>query len=137
MKHILLLFLLTVSIEVLAPHTPVLCIVRAEPIYPYERLVEAITWVESGGYPYAYNPDGESVGAFQIRQCKLDDFNKLTNKNYQLVEMYQYKKAKEVFLYFAHKSLDFEYISRTWNGGPNGMQKEQTLKYWKLVKSKL
>jgi hypothetical protein len=132
MKQILLLLLTLVYLDVLAPMNRELYVLRAESVKPYERLVRAIVAVESDGNPWAYNPDGESVGAFQIRQCKLDDFNKLTGKNYQLEDMFRYDKAKEVFIYFACESLDFEFLARKWNGsGP------MTDKYWELVKQKL
>lgn len=132
MKQILLLLFTLICLDALAPVSRELCVLRAESVKPYERLVRAIVAVESDGNPWAYNPDGESVGAFQIRQCKLDDFNKLTGKNYQLEDMFKYDKAKEVFIYFACESLDFEYISRKWNGSG-----KMTDNYWKLVKAEL
>lgn len=132
MKYILLISFLCIQLETFAPVRAAACIFQPETIRPYERLVDAIVQVESGGNTCAYNPDGESVGAFQIRQCRLDDFNRLTGKSYQLEDMYCYDKAKEVFIYFACVSLDFEYISRKWNGSGR-----MTDIYWQKVKNKL
>lgn len=132
MKQTLLLFLICLSLKAYAPENRSLYVLRAESLRPYERLVQAVVAVESNGNPWAYNPDGESVGAFQIRQCKLDEFNNLTGKNYQLEDMFRYEKAKEVFIYFACESLDFEYLARKWNGSGS-----LTDKYWELVKQKL
>ena len=73
-----------------------------------------------------------AYGAFQIREIRLKDFNNRTGKGYTLEEMYDYNKAKDVFLHYAKGS--FEAVARGWNGGPNWRYKESTKEYWKKIK---
>lgn len=97
----------------------------------YESLVKAIVSVESNGNPLAYNKAEGAVGAFQIRQCRIKHYNKLTGKNYTHEDMYDFDKAKEVFLYFA-AGKSFEQAAKNWNGsGP------MTINYWKKVQKAL
>lgn len=133
MKKILLLFSLFVSVEAFAPRTYALCILRAEPFNMYDTLIEAVVQVESHGDVWALNVKEQATGAFQIRPCRIDHFNRLTGKHYTMPDMFNYKKAREVFLYFAvWYGKDFETISRNWNGAG-----EMTDDYWNKVKRKL
>ena len=125
-----------------APAEKCLYIQRGEAINPYEVIWEATIKVESSGNPLAYHLEENgfpSVGIAQVQQSRLDDFNKRTGVNYSLTDMYQPELAKRVFLYYAsefHPS-NTEAISRSWNGGNNGMSKKSTLNYYRLIKSKL
>ena len=105
---------------------------QPEPIIElYSDLISAVYYVESRCDSMAYNPKENAVGGLQIRQIRLDDYNKRTSKNYSLQEMYEFTKAKEVFLYYARKYEDPETIAKKWNGsGP------MTAIYWKKVKSR-
>jgi hypothetical protein len=94
----------------------------------YDALIEAIFKVESTSNPFAYNALENAVGGLQIRQCRIEHYNRLTGKNYTLQEMYDLSKAKEVFLYFA-KGKTYEQAAKNWNGsGP------MTEIYWAKVK---
>ena len=42
-----------------------------------------------------------------------------------------------VFVDYYHKESSYEEIARCWNGGPKGLQKKQTKKYWKKVQNTL
>jgi len=109
-----------------------LFIPHAKGINPYEALINAVVWVESRGDPYAYNDFENAVGAFQIRQIRIDHYNQLTGNVYRLEDCYDYELSKRVFLHFAMQLPDFETIAKRWNGsGP------LTEIYWKQVKMKL
>ena len=109
----------------------VLHIHHTEGINPYLKLIDAVVWVESRGDPYAYNDFENAVGAFQIRQIRVDHYNRLTGSVYQLSDCYDYELSKRIFLYFAHgKTL--EKAAKDWNGsGP------MTDDYWEKVRNLL
>lgn len=134
MKKLLLVsfFLLFFHILSYAPENkPTFLIQEPVKINYYEPLVKAIVKVESAGNPLAYNASEGAVGAFQIRQCRIKHYNRLTGKNYTLNEMYDYNKAKEVFLYFA-VGKSYERAAKSWNGsGP------MTIIYWSKVQKAL
>lgn len=116
------------------PNLNTLLIVKSEPIIEvlklttaYDKLIDAIFNYESGRNPNAYNKKEGAVGGLQIRQCRIDHYNELTGKNYTLDEMYDFDKAKEVFLHFA-KGKSYEQAAKNWNGsGP------MTIDYWNHV----
>jgi len=102
----------------------------------YNPLIDAIFFIESSRDTSAYNSKENAVGGLQIRQCRIDHYNKLTNKNYTLKDMYDFDKAKEVFLYFTDhdwrgnqiSQKSFEKAAKDWNGkGP------KTIDYWNKV----
>lgn len=129
----LLILLLSMSVtRAPAPGLNVLYIVAAEPVDPFEVLVNAIVQVESLGDPLAYNPVEEAVGAFQIRPIRVLDYNQRTGKNIKIENCYSYEVSKEIFLYYARLTgyPDYETIARNWNGSG-----EMTTEYWKRVKS--
>lgn len=137
-KLLLVIFLLSFHIFSYAPPTNTMYITTSPIINTislisdqYESLVKAIVSVESNGNPLAYNKAEGAVGAFQIRQCRIKHYNKLTGKNYTHEDMYDFDKAKEVFLYFA-AGKSFEQAAKNWNGsGP------MTINYWKKVQKAL
>lgn len=132
MKRMLIGIIFTLySLFAYAPASNILYISQENPIKKvingYETLIAAIYYHEAGFNPYAYNPRENAVGGLQIRQCRLDSYNKLTGKKYTLEEMYDFNKAKEVFLYFA-EGKSYEQAAKNWNGsGP------MTEKYWDSI----
>ena len=129
MKKMFTLILLFLPIILYAPSMKYLNIPLRSEIKPFERLSWAVTIVESSGNNNALNEKEMAFGAFQIRQCLLSDFNRLSGKDYKLPEMYEYEKAKEVFIFFACMYMDLEIISKKWNGSG-----EQTEVYWQKIK---
>lgn len=126
----LILFLLTIT-QLRAPESSVLIIMRTESISRYGELIEAITWVESKHGSETWNPIEKAVGWFQIRQVRVDDYNKRRGTNYKLIDFFDYKLSKEMFLYYAD-GKSFEQAAKNWNGsGP------KTIDYWRKVKQKL
>lgn len=146
MKAILLILWITLSIQVYAPpertklfkyaHSPKWLIELIEynkiiNTNPYDPLVVAIDWVESGGGKCVYNPKENAVGRLQIRQCRVDHYNQLKRTHYKLKDFFNYALSREMFLFFA-KGKSYEWAARRWNGsGP------MTIVYWNKVKAKL
>lgn len=128
------LFLLFSSLPSIAPDRNYLIIYDPVAITPFEPLMYAIGMVETMGNALAYNEFENAVGIFQIRQVKVDEYNRQTGNNYMLTDMFDYENSKRVFLHFASKigPYNFERIAKTWNGsGP------MTDFYWDRIKSYL
>jgi hypothetical protein len=122
-----------------APPSPAITIVGIDAIHPYEKLWQATCKVESNFNPMAIgdkNLKKHSYGIVQIRAERLNDYYKETGIRYTVKDMFDPKKSKEVFMYYALGS-NLESIARCWNGGPDGMNKASTRAYWNLIKSQL
>ena len=102
----------------LAPAVNSVAIFRTEGISHYTNLIHAVGTVESNCDTLAYNPLEEATGYFQVRPIRLLDYNRRTGKHYKLSDMYDYDKAKKVFLYYASQFdyRDIKGICRSWNG---------------------
>lgn len=101
------------------------------------RLFDAIVHVESGDDPAAVGKAGER-GVAQIRQCLLDDVNRIAKKQLTLTDVLERHGAWICFKIYANhysKGCSLEVIARRWNGGPRGDKKKATLAYWKKVKA--
>ncbi|MCJ7447927.1 MAG: hypothetical protein MUO72_09550 [Bacteroidales bacterium] len=130
-KAILLISIILFSIKLFAPEgRAVLIIPASESLQPYEALIKAVVLVESGGDNNAYNCKEKAMGAFQVRPIRLKDFNRRTGKHYRLLDMYDFGRAKEVFLYYC--SGDYETVAKSWNGSG-----KKTIEYWKKVRAAL
>ena len=129
-----------------APNAPAITFIEtAQPIRlsdQYESLAKAVFHWETRGSmdTLSYNQKENACGPFQIRPCRLEHYNSLTGKNYTLQDMYDFNKAKEVFLYFATHdnrgrlvlNKPFELVAKNWNGsGP------MTEGYWAGVRDVL
>ena len=123
--------LLFISLRMFAPEINVINIPVGVKIEPFKALLHATGIVESNNNNLALNEKEGAYGRLQIRDCRIKHFNKLSGKNYSLTDMYDYDKAKEVFLYYASKygPYQIEKISKRWNGsGP------MTDVYWDKIK---
>lgn len=133
MKAIILIISMFVCAKLTAPpYTGAAVIIQEQAINNYDAIWEAVCQVESGGNPYAvnYEKGGYSVGLAQIRQVRIDHYNRLTGANYTLDDCFSLEVSKEVFMYFAHRIGNEDRLIRAWNGsGP------QTIEYLKKVKS--
>jgi len=103
----------------------------AEQQWYWQPLIEAVVYVESRGDTFAYNEKENAVGAFQIRQCRVDHYNRLRGTSYILEDFFDYDLSREMFLYFAREK-DFETASKDWNG--SGYMTEI---YWKKIQQRL
>jgi hypothetical protein len=98
----------------------------------YDRLIKAIIKVESNGDRYAFNSHEGAYGSFQVRLCRLTDYNRLNGLKLSLNDMYDYEISRKVFLYFT-KGRSYEVVSRAWCSGENGTKKASE-DYWNKVK---
>jgi hypothetical protein len=134
MKRTLIMFLFVLySFVCFAPSSNTAFILMSEPVktitIQYDLLIEAISWHESKNQDSAINVKEMALGRLQIRKCRIEHYNRLTGKNYTHEDMYNFRKAKEVFLYFA-KGKTYEQAAKSWNGsGP------MTEIYWNKIKS--
>ena len=137
MKRLILLLCIVIysTQRGLCPPDTTLIIEFKPPVKPFEALSHAVAIVESKNNPNAYNKKENAVGRYQIRQIRIDDFNQKTGKSYQIKEMYDTIKAKEVFMWYAMEIgyQNPEKIIRCWNGGDRRMKKQSTVKYYKKV----
>ena len=110
-----------------------------------EDLIEAMVWVESKGNPKAFAKREDAAGVLQIRPIMVNEVNRILNikkddRFYTLDDRWNEKKSIEMFYVFVdyyHKDSSYEEIARCWNGGPKGLQKKQTKRYWKKVQKEL
>jgi hypothetical protein len=129
-----MIFLLLLSMKLLAPSAKSLFIAKIEPLKPYETLWKAICKLESNNDSLAFTIDSNglpSVGISQVQQIRLDDYNKHTRKNYQLMDCFSPRLSKQIFMYYCVG--DYEQIIRKWNGGPGGMKKTSTIVYYQKI----
>ena len=108
-------------------------------------LVDAIIWVESRGDTSAYCKREDAVGVLQIRPIMLREVNRILDLQgsstiYTLEDRWNRDKSIQMFNVIAnyyHETSSYEKIARCWNGGPKGLQKKQTEKYWRKVQKRL
>lgn len=111
-------------------------------------LVSALIAVESGGDTNAVGDNKTAIGILQIHQCVLDDIHWRTRIFYAPDDRKNPEKSKEICrVYLTGYGYEYEkktgkkatpeVLARIWNGGPNGWQKKNTLKYWQKVKREL
>ena len=108
-------------------------------------ITSALIYVESRGNDRAYNSSEEAVGCLQIRPIMVREVNRILKKTgkeerFDLEDRWDREKSLEMFHIwreYHHPNSTDEVIARNWNGGPNGFNKESTLKYWKKVRGRL
>ena len=102
-------------------------------------LLSAVAMVESSNDPLKNNSKENAVGLLQIRQCCVDDLNRHYGTNYKLDDFYNPKLAKWAFVSYGriYGAETAEEYCKIWNGGPRGMKKAATAKYWRKVKCEL
>lgn len=102
-----------------------------------DRLVEALVRTESNGNAAAVGDNGKAIGILQIHETMVNDFNRITGKNYKHIEMFDAQKAREVsngVLNFYSKHIEKttgrqatdKELAFIWNGGASS---------WRRVKS--
>lgn len=130
-RLVFIVLFLSSGLKVVAPDANSLLIFKSPGIQPFSGLMYATGMVETMGNIMAYNEFENAVGIFQIRQVRIDDYNRKTGSNYSLPDMFDPVLSEKVFLYFASQigPYNLEKIARTWNGsGP------MTEFYWRRIK---
>ena len=107
-------------------------------------ILEAIMFVESRNNDSAYASSEDAVGCLQIRKCMVDDVNRIlkrkkSNISFTYNDRWNRKKSVEMFnIFITYYNLNTaEEMARGWNGGPNGINKSATLRYWGKVEAEL
>ena len=109
------------SLRLTAPIDVSIVIGKDESIQPYEAIWTAVCKVESGGNPFAIGDrhmKHYSYGIAQIRQERLNDYNKQTDNSYKLTDMFDIDISKEIFMYYANQFNIYQMddLIRAWNG---------------------
>ena len=107
-------------------------------------LLSAIMFVESRHNDSAYCASEDAVGCLQIRKTMVRDVNRILKRQgnstkYKMKDRWDRIKSIEIFnIYCAHYDLVTEEAkARCWNGGPRGLTKKATQKYWDKVKNQI
>lgn len=129
MRKILILLLIPIRLWAPPWDTPF----PVSPPDPIRSVWEAVCQVESSGNPSAFNKKEKAYGIAQIRQCRLNDYEHHTGISYKASQMVDSSLSRQVFYYYALQLSDPQAIARCWNGGPQGLKKKSTLKYWRKV----
>lgn len=102
--------------------------------YRRESILVAIIAIESRGDIFISNSQENAVGLLQIRPIMVKDVNRiLGRKKYNLNDRFNKIKSIEMFnIYqdYYNPGLNPEKAAKIWNGGPNGMNKKSTDKYY-------
>ena len=112
------------------------------------KLLPILCIIESGNNPLAVGDNGKAVGILQIHKCVVDDVNRVYGTNFTYADRtYEYASKYMATLYLAYwgrrymiltgKEPDEEVLSKLWNGGPTGYDRDSTNKYWEKVKKEL
>ena len=109
--------------------------------FDWGPLMDAITWVESGGNSRAVS--GKSCGAMQItpiavQQCNLILKQRGEKKRFTLNDRFSVTKSREMFVLiqsYYNPTNDVERAIRIWNGGPNYKVKSTNGYYRKVMKA--
>ena len=114
--------------------------VTKDSVIKMSNLTKAIIQVESVGNDSAYNKSEDAVGCLQIRPIMVREVNRLLKirgkkRRYTLEDRWNRRKSIEMFLVYNKNVTEFENQARRWNGGPGGMNKEATIKYWNKVET--
>lgn len=109
------------------------------------EILDALREVETGGHKdprNAVGDNGASIGPYQIGlpywQDAVKNDSRLRAMGYQSVRDQQV--AEDVIMAYMIRyapNWQYETISRIHNGGPSGMKKKATIKYWNKVKKEL
>jgi hypothetical protein len=108
------------------------------------HLLSAIMHVESSNNDSAYCVSEDAVGCLQIRQCMVDDVNRILGrqkvfKRYTYEDRWSRYRSIEMFdIFCKHYGLNSaEEIARCWNGGPRGINNPATVGYWNKVEKQI
>jgi len=109
-----------------------------------DQLIKALINVESSNNDNAYRSGEDAAGCLQIRRTMVRDVNRILKRQkshirFNFEDRWDRQKSIEMFnIYCNHYNLVTpEEKARCWNGGPRGLQKLSTKRYWEKVKKQL
>jgi len=124
-------------------HTVNLPSIKVESITE-DKLIKALINVESANNDNAYRSGEDAAGCLQIRRTMVRDVNRILKRQksqirFNFEDRWNRQKSIEMFnIYCDHYNLITpEEKARCWNGGPRGLQKLSTKRYWEKVKKQL
>lgn len=138
MRKKLKLFTLVIALAL-----PTMADSQNKKVFNWERVINAIIKVESGGNPKAKSKD--CVGILQIRPILVQDVNeylknKKSAKRYTLQDRWNAEKSKEMFVIIQEKhnpEHNIEKAIKCWNCGgfylKNNGWKNKSIGYYKKV----
>lgn len=96
----------------------------------FESFFKAISIVESGNNPKAFNKAENAAGQAQIRVACLNDSNEFGKTKYNLNDRFDPEKSKIICFnyllrYQKKHNWEFEKMAKTWNGGCNWRKNEK------------
>lgn len=94
--------------------------------------------VESSNNDKAWNRKTDAVGVLQIRPILVREVNRLYGTNFTYKDRWNRWKSYQMFCLIQNHynpKWELEKAARIWNGGPDGMKKPSTKKYYRKVKS--
>tara|TARA_R110000851_G_C12982526_1_gene556493 strand:- start:347 stop:934 length:588 start_codon:yes stop_codon:yes gene_type:complete len=110
----------------------------------FKDILDAIIFVESSYNDSAYCASEDAVGCLQIRQCMVDDINRILTKRgssslYSYSDRWDRDKSTQMFTIYCkyYKLNGAEEMARCWNGGPRGVNNPATQRYWNKVETKI
>lgn len=133
-KTVLLTLALTITFYSSCPNTTIK--IKKTPLNTVDVLIEAISTVESRGIVSIVNEKESAYGHLQVRKLVIKDVNKYFNTNYTITDALDSLKSIDIFIKYQsiyNPEFEFEKAARIWNGGPRGMDKISTRKYWDKV----
>jgi hypothetical protein len=87
-------------------------------IEPYREIYKAVKMVESADRDTINYTEG-AYGRAQIRQCKLDEYNKATGSSFVLQDCMKEEVTRQIFMWHMMQYNDIELAIKRWNGsGP-------------------
>ena len=94
-------------------------------VFNWDKLINAISKVESGGNTKAHNKNGDCAGVLQIvpilvKECNQILKSKKSKKRYTLSDRYNAKKSKEMFVLLQehfNPEHNIEKAIKCWNCG--------------------
>jgi hypothetical protein len=124
MKKLFMILLFVVPaffmpVELLAPAAgKFITIVQSSAIRPYDNIARAVRWWETRDRDTINYEEG-AHGRYQIRQCKLDEYNKATGNHYRLQDCMEEKVSSRIFFWHMMQYNDTDTAIKRWNGsGP-------------------
>jgi hypothetical protein len=132
MKKLLLILLVLMPAVLFAPTPHRAFLVALSPIERYYPMFTAVATVETQGNAFKVNILEGAYGILQIRQCMLNDYNRITKSNYSLRDCFSVPVSRRIFYWHCCRYRDIETAARRWNG-----RGRQTDIYWQKIKQAL
>ena len=112
---------------------------NAKEISTFDKMLNAIEFVESGCNADAIGDGGNAVGSFQIWKIFVRDCNRIFGEDkYTYEDRKSRVKSREMAtIYLNHYGGTTEEMVRKFNGGPQGHKKKATEAYWLKVKTRM